>query len=76
MLKLLSNYVIPTMHILQPKHSKLTDKESEQLLLDLNVSKAQLPKILSTDPTLPENCVLEDIIKIKRKEGDFFRVVV
>ena len=64
------------MHTLQPNHSKLTEKESEQLLLDLNVSKAQLPKILSTDPVLPEDCVIGDIIKIKRKEGDFFRVVV
>jgi len=64
------------MHILQSKHSKLSEKESEQLLIDLNVSKAQLPKILSTDPAIPEDCVVGDIIKIKRKEGDFFRVVV
>ena len=65
-----------TMHTLQPKHSKLTEKESEQLLAELNVSKAQLPKILSTDPVIPEDCAVGDIIKIKRKEGDFFRVVV
>jgi len=64
------------MHTLQPKHSKLSEKESEQLLSELNVSKAQLPKILSTDPVIPEDCVVGDIIKIKRKEGDFFRVVV
>jgi len=64
------------MHTLQPKHSKLTEKESEQLLKDLNVSKAQLPKILSTDPALPEGCVIGEIIRIKREEGDFFRVVV
>ena len=66
----------PTMHTLQPKHSKLTEKESEQLLSEFNVSKAQLPKILLTDPVMPEDCAVGDIIKIKRKEGDFFRVVV
>ena len=65
-----------TMHTLQPKHSKLTEKESEQLLSEFNVSKAQLPKILLTDPVIPEDCVIGDIIKIKREEGDFFRVVV
>ncbi len=68
------------MHILQPKHSRLNEKEAEELITRLNVSKPQLPKILSTDPALPEGCVVGDIIKIERKEGDktniFFRVVV
>jgi len=68
------------MHILQSKHSKLNKKESEELLNKLNISKSQLPKILSTDPALPEGCEIGDIIKIERKEEDktffFFRVVV
>ncbi len=68
------------MHILQPKHSKLNEKESQKLLKDLNISKAQLPKILFTDSALPEGCEVGDIIKIERKEGDkvnlYFRVVV
>ena len=68
------------MHILQPKHTKLNEKESNELLGKLNISKAQLPKILSTDPALPEGCIVGDIIKIERKEGDktylYFRVVV
>jgi len=68
------------MHIFQPKHSKLNEKESEKILSDLNISKAQLPKILSTDAALPEGCVVGDMIKIERKEGNkvniYFRVVV
>lgn len=64
------------MHILQSKHSKLNEKDAEQLLEKLNISKSQLPKILSTDPALPENCQVGDIIKIERKEGAFFRVVI
>lgn len=70
------------MHILQPKHSKLSKKDAEELLEKLNVSKAQLPKILSNDPALPEGCEIEDIIKIERKEPEidkiaiYFRVVV
>ncbi len=68
------------MHFLQPKHSKLNEKETEELLENLNVSKAQLPKILFTDPGLPEECAVGDVIKIERKEGDkvnlYFRAVV
>ena len=67
------------MHILQPKHSKLNEKESEALLNKLNVSRSQLPKISSIDPALPENCKAGDIIKIERKEDDkivvYYRVV-
>ena len=64
------------MHILQPKHIKLSEKESEELLKRLNVSKAQVPKILSTDAALPEGCNVGDIIKIERKSGVYFRVIV
>jgi DNA-directed RNA polymerase subunit H (RpoH/RPB5) len=64
------------MHILQPKHIKLNEKEADELLKRLNVSKAQLPKILSTDAALPEGCSVGDIIKIERKSGIYHRVVV
>ncbi len=68
------------MHILQPKHIKLDEKEAEKFLEELNISKSQLPKILSTDPALPEGCIVGDIIKIERKEEDkinlYYRVVV
>ncbi|MBR9702160.1 DNA-directed RNA polymerase subunit H [Candidatus Pacearchaeota archaeon] len=68
------------MHLLQPKHIKISEKESEKFLKDLNVSKAQLPKILLNDPALPEGCEVGDIVKIERKdEGEintYFRVVV
>ncbi len=68
------------MHVLQPKHTKLSEKESQELLERYNISKAQLPKILSTDPALPEGCQVGDIIKIERKNKDkieiYYRVVV
>ena len=68
------------MHILQPKHTKLSEKESKEFLNELNISKAQVPKILSTDNALPEGCEIGDIIKIERKDEDqsytYFRIVV
>lgn len=68
------------MHILQPKHTKLNEKEVEELLTKLNISKSQLPKIFITDAALPQNCEVGDIIKIERKEEGkiniFYRVVI
>lgn len=69
------------MHILQPKHSKLKEKESDELLLNLNISKSQLPKIYSTDTALPEGSEIGDVIKIERVGPDgkvnvYYRVVV
>ena len=68
------------MHILQQKHIKLKEKEVEQLLKDFNISRAQLPKIFSDDPALPEGVEVGDIIRIERKDGDgivpYHRVVV
>jgi DNA-directed RNA polymerase subunit H len=70
------------MHILQPKHLKLTEKQAEELLKKFNVSKTQLPKIFADDPALPEGCVVGDIIGIERKDSEtgelnmYYRVVV
>ncbi len=70
------------MHILQPKHTKLTEKDIDKLLNELNIAKSQFPKILSNDPALPENCQIGDVIKIERKNtkgGEniiYYRVVV
>ena len=64
------------MHILQPKHIKLDEKQAEALLKEMNISKSQLPKILSTDAGLPEGCNVGDLIKIERITGVYYRVVV
>lgn len=68
------------MHILQPKHIKLKEKEAEELLKEFNISRAQLPKVFSDDPALPEGCEVGSIIKIERKDGEetvfYYRVVV
>ena len=68
------------MHILQPKHSRISEKEATKLLEELNISKSQLPKIKKEDSALAEPCEIGDIIKIERKEEGgvviFYRVVV
>ena len=66
------------MHILQPKHIKLSIQESEKLLTELNISSIQLPKIKINDSALPEGIEIGDIIKIERinngKKSYYYRV--
>ena len=68
------------MHILQPKHSKLSPKEVKELLLKYNISVNQLPMIKLTDAALPPGSKVGDIIKIERKIDDgkssYYRIVV
>ena len=70
------------MHILQPKHIKISDNEVNELLVKFNISKAQLPKIFLTDPALPSNCQINDVIKIEREDSEtnkiniYYRVVI
>jgi DNA-directed RNA polymerase subunit H (RpoH/RPB5) len=68
------------MHVLQPKHIKLSAEETEEILKELNISKSQLPNIIINDPALPEVCEIGDVIKIERNEGGklnlYYRVVV
>ncbi len=70
------------MHILQPKHQKLSEKETKELLAKFNISKSQLPKIFSTDPALPSGCQTGEVVKIEREDSEsnkiniYYRVVV
>jgi len=69
-------------HILVPKHTKLSNKEIDELLDAYNVSKRQLPRISKNDAAIKDmKLKVGDIVKIKREsptvgEYTFFRVVV
>ena len=69
-------------HILMPEHTKLSEKEKESFLKQYNVSEAQLPRILMSDPAIASlGCQLGDVVKIIRKgntsgESIFYRVVI
>ena len=67
------------MHILQPKHSILKKEETEKLLEKYNISITQLPKIKITDPAIPNNAQIGEVVKIERKEENdtcvYYRVV-
>jgi len=68
------------MHILQPKHTKISQEEAKVLLSKYKINSYQLPKIKKTDPALPENAKIGDVIKIERKNNTgkvtYYRVVI
>ncbi len=67
------------MHALQPKHIKLKTQEIEEICKKFNISPSQLPKIKSTDSSLPDGCERGDVIRIERdfdgKQKSYYRVV-
>lgn len=67
------------MHTLQPKHTVLKKDELQKVLQKYSLGLAQLPKIKSSDPSVPEGTPPGSVIKIERKEDDkvheYYRVV-
>lgn len=64
------------MHVLQPKHTKLSSYEVDKLLKEHNIALAQLPKISKKDAALPEGCKTGDVVKISRADEVYYRVVI
>lgn len=67
------------MHELQPKTTKLKVNEIKDLVEKYNISLAQLPRMKSTDPNLPQGSSTGDVVKIERKGEDsteiYYRVI-
>jgi len=74
----------PRDNILVPKHTLLSQQQKEELLISLNISTKQLPKIKITDPQAKFlGAKINDIIKIERNSFillnetiPFYRVVI
>jgi len=64
------------MHVLQPKHVKLSPSEIAKLLEEFNIALVQLPKISVKDAAVPEGCEKGDVVKIFRAGEIYYRVVI
>lgn len=64
------------MHILQPKHEKMSSEEVNAVLSRLNIALSQLPKISKKDAALPVECKTGDVVKISRDQETYYRVVI
>jgi DNA-directed RNA polymerase subunit H len=63
-------------HTLVPDHS-LTDEEELQSVLDeYGIKRTDLPKIKRTDPALPDEADVGDVVKIVRDSRTTDRAVI
>ena len=63
-------------HELVPEHSVLDDGAVETVLDEYKIERTDLPKIKRTDPALPDDADVGDVIEIVRNSRTTDRAVV
>ncbi|ELZ38386.1 MULTISPECIES: DNA-directed RNA polymerase subunit H [Halorubrum] len=68
-------------HELVPDHVLLEPEEVDEVLAEYDVKRTNLPKIKRTDPALPDEAEVGDVVKIVRnsrttEEAVVYRLVV
>ncbi|NIB98474.1 DNA-directed RNA polymerase subunit H [Halobacterium sp. R2-5] len=53
-------------HELVPEHTVLDEDELEDVLVDYDIERTDLPKIKRKDPALPDDAEVGDVVKIVR----------
>ena len=53
-------------HELVPDHTVLDEGALEDVLEEYNIKKTDLPKIKRTDPALPDEAEVGDVVRIER----------
>ena len=63
-------------HTLVPDHDLLDEADLEEVLEEYNIQKTDLPKIKRTDPALPSEADVGDVVKITRDSRTTDQAVV
>jgi DNA-directed RNA polymerase subunit H len=63
-------------HELVPEHNVLDEAAVEDVMEEYNIRKTDLPKIKRTDPALPDEAEIGDVIEIVRDSRTTDRAVV
>lgn len=68
-------------HTLVPEHAVVDEDELDAVLAEYGIKRTDLPKIKRSDPALPEDAEMGDVIKITRDsrttdQAVVFRLVV
>ena len=53
-------------HELVPEHTLLEDENLEEVLAEYDIDRTDLPKIKRSDPALPDDAEVGDVVKIVR----------
>ena len=63
-------------HELVPDHRVLDEEDFEDVMEEYNIRKTDLPKIKRTDPALPDEAEVGDVIEITRDSRTTDQAVV
>jgi DNA-directed RNA polymerase subunit H len=68
-------------HTLVPEHTVLDEPEIEAVLAEYDVKRVNLPKIRTSDPALPDEAEVGDVVEIVRDsrttdEATVYRLVI
>jgi len=63
-------------HKMVPEHSIVDSDELDDVLVEYDIKSTDLPKIKRTDPALPDDAEIGDVIKIVRDSRTTERAVV
>ena len=63
-------------HELVPDHVLLEPEEVDEVLAEYDVKRTNLPKIKRTDPALPDEAEVGDVVKIVRNSRTTEKAVV
>ncbi|GGJ07615.1 DNA-directed RNA polymerase subunit H [Halobellus salinus] len=53
-------------HELVPEHTLVEESEVESVLSEYDIKRAELPKIKRTDPAMPDEAAVGDVVRIVR----------
>jgi DNA-directed RNA polymerase subunit H len=53
-------------HTLVPEHTVLDESEVEEVMAEYDVERVNLPKIRKSDPALPDEAEIGDVIEVVR----------
>lgn len=63
-------------HKLVPEHTVLDEDEVEDVLVEYDIDRTDLPKITRRDPALPDDASVGDVIEILRDSRTTERAIV
>ncbi|KYH27814.1 DNA-directed RNA polymerase subunit H [Halalkalicoccus paucihalophilus] len=63
-------------HTLVPEHSLMDEADLDEVLAEYDIKRTDLPKIKRTDPALPDEAEVGDVVKIVRDSRTTDRAIV
>lgn len=63
-------------HTLVPEHTLMDEEELQEVLTEYDIKRTDLPKIKRTDPAIPDEAEVGDVVKIVRESRTTDRAVV